>query len=41
VKDMPSKVSMRLVGRHVLAMLLLVVEMFVLIYGFLIAGWFW
>jgi hypothetical protein len=41
VKDMPSKVSMRLVGRHVLAMLLLVVEMFVLVYAFLIAGWFW
>lgn len=40
-KDLPSKISMRLVGRHILAMCLLVVEMFILVYGFLIAGWFW
>lgn len=41
VEDMPSKVSARLVGRHILAMVLLVVELFTLAYAFLIAGWFW
>jgi hypothetical protein len=41
VMDFPTRVSMRLVGRHVLAMVLLVAEIFVLVYAFLIAGWFW
>jgi hypothetical protein len=41
VKDLPSKISMRLVSRHILAMVLLVAELFTLVYAFLIAGWFW
>jgi len=41
VKDFPTRVSMRLVGRHALAMLLLLIEILALVYAFLIAGWFW